>query len=254
MVETKPLRLDSVDILRGVAMVVMALDHVRDYFHWARFDPLNLAYTTPWLFATRWITHHCAPTFVFLAGTGAFLSLARGKSREQLSRFLLTRGLWLVFLELTVVRFLWLFNLDYAITIAQVIWAIGWSMVCLSALVFLPRWALTLICLGMIGIHNAFDGIQASDFGSFGWMWQILHVFSFIPLSPGHVFIAAYPLVPWVGVMGAGYLFGALLELPDEQRRKTLYALGFGLIAGFFALRALNLYGDPNRGMSRIRR
>ena len=131
-------RLDSIDLLRGLVMVIMALDHVRDYFSESRFDPLDLSQTTIPLALTRLITHFCAPVFVFLAGTGAYLSLTRGKSRPALSRFLLTRGLWLVFLELTFVRLAWEFNFNYSFAFVQVIWAIGWSMIALSALVYLP--------------------------------------------------------------------------------------------------------------------
>jgi uncharacterized membrane protein len=246
MADIKPARLDSIDLLRGIAMVVMALDHTRDFFHYARFDPLDLQFTTPILFITRWITHHCAPGFVFLAGTGAFLSLGRGKTRADLSRFLITRGLWLIVLELTVVRFGWLFNVDYSFSFGQVIWAIGWSMVFLSGLIFFPRWALSVVSIGMIGLHNAFDGVQADTPGALGWIWQILHVQSPIVYSPNAIFFVAYPLIPWIGVMAAGYLFGSLLQREESARRKTLYRLGFGLIAGFVVLRALNIYGDPH--------
>jgi len=239
-------RLNSVDLLRGIAMVVMALDHVRDFFTNVRFDPLDLAFTTPYLFVTRWITHHCAPAFVFLAGTGAFLSLSRGKTKAELSRFLLTRGLWLVFLELTVVRFAWRFNLDYTQTIGQVIWAIGWSMVALAGLIYLPRRVLGVIALGMIAFHNIFDGVDPVSLGVFGWMWQLLHVQSPIVYGPGHVFLVIYPLIPWIGVMAAGYLFGTILQKEERARDATLYRIGFGLIGGFLILRFLNIYGDPH--------
>jgi uncharacterized membrane protein len=246
MADVKPSRLDSVDLLRGIAMVVMALDHVRDYFHSARFDPLDLRQTTPILFFTRWITHHCAPAFVFLAGTGAFLSLGRGKTRADLSKFLVTRGLWLVFLELTVVRFGWMFNFDYSWAFVQVIWAIGWSMICLAGLIFLPRWGIAAVAFGLIGLHNAFDTVDPASLGAVGWIWQVLHVQSPILYGEGKVFFIAYPLIPWIGVMAAGYLFGSLLQKEERARRKTLYILGFGLIGGFIVLRATNLYGDPH--------
>jgi len=246
MTDAKPARLDSVDLLRGIAMVLMALDHARDFFHYARFDPLDLTQTTPILFITRWITHHCAPTFIFLAGTGAFLSLGRGKSKPELARFLLTRGLWLVFLELTVVRFGWLFNFHYSFAFGQVIWAIGWSMVALAGLIFLPRLALAAIAIGMIAFHNLFDGIVPSSLGAFGWLWQILHVQSPITYAPGCVFFVIYPLIPWIGVMAAGYLFGGILRKDERERRKTLYRLGVGLIGAFIVIRVINLYGDPH--------
>jgi uncharacterized membrane protein len=239
-------RLNSVDLLRGMAMVVMALDHVRDFFTNVRFDPLDLAVTTPYLFATRWITHHCAPAFVFLAGTGAFLSLSRGKTKKELSRFLLTRGLWLVFLELTIIRFAWRFNVEYTQAIGQVIWAIGWSMVALAGLIHLPRMLLSAFALGMIAFHNLFDSVDPASLGGFGWLWQVLHVQSPIAYGPHHVFLVIYPLVPWIGVMAAGYLFGTLLQKEEKQRDTILYRLGFGLIGGFLILRLLNFYGDPH--------
>jgi len=246
MADIKSPRLDSIDLLRGIAMVVMALDHTRDFFHYARFDPLDLAQTTPILFITRWITHHCAPAFVFLAGTGAFLSLSRGKTKSDLARFLLTRGIWLVFLELTVVRLGWLFNLDYTFAFGQVIWAIGWSMVALAGLIFLPRGVLAAVALGMIACHNLFDGVDAASLGTFGWLWQIMHVQSAIEYAPGWVYWVAYPLVPWIGVIAAGYLFGSIIQTEEKQRRTTLYRLGFGMIGTFLVLRAVNVYGDPH--------
>jgi uncharacterized membrane protein len=244
--DTRPQRLNSVDLLRGIAMVVMALDHTRDFFHSARFDPLDLAHTTPLLFLTRWITHHCAPAFVFLAGTAAFLSLSQGKTRGDLSRFLLTRGIWLVFLELTVIRVAWTFNLDFSFIFVQVIWAIGWSMIALSALVYLPRWAIGTVALTMIAAHNLFDAIDPLSLGSFGWIWQILHVQGQIAYSPGRTFLVVYPLIPWIGVMAAGYVFGPLLRLEQPARRRALYGIGLGLIGGFIILRGINIYGDPH--------
>lgn len=244
--DPKPTRLESVDFLRGIAMIVMALDHVRDFFHAARFDPLDLSRTTPFLFMTRWVTHHCAPTFVFLAGTGAFLSAARGKTPGQLSRFLLTRGLWLIVLEFTVVRFGWLFSLDYSFAFVQVIWAIGCSMVVLAGLIHLPRWAMAAIAGGMILLHNLFDGVEPASLGIFGWPWQVLHVSSLIEYAPGKVLLVFYPLIPWIGVMAAGYLFGPLLLREEADRRRTLTRLGLGIIAFFVAARGINIYGDPH--------
>lgn len=246
MSDARPARLDSIDLLRGIAMVVMALDHVRDFFHYARFDPLDLTQTTPVLFITRWVTHHCAPTFVFLAGTGAFLSLGRGKTKADLARFLLTRGLWLIVLELTAVRFGWMFNFDYSFVFGQVIWALGWAMIVLAALIYLPRIALAVVAFGMIALHNAFDGVSPETFGALGWLWQILHVQSPIEFGAGRVFFVIYPLIPWVGVMAAGYLFGSVLQKEEGERRRTLYRIGFGAIGGFILLRAINIYGDPH--------
>jgi uncharacterized membrane protein len=238
-------RLDSIDLLRGLVMVIMALDHVRDYFTASRFDPLDLSQTTIPLALTRLITHFCAPVFVFMAGTGAYLSLSRGKTRPALSRFLLTRGIWLVFLELTFVRLAWEFNFNYSIPFVQVIWAIGWSMIVLSALVYLPSRVVGGFGVAMILTHNLFDGVNPGTLGIFGWPWQVLHVFGPIVFSSGRVFVIAYPLIPWIGVMAAGFAFGEIFTLDRTRRRKTLYAIGGALIVLFALLRGLNLYGDP---------
>jgi uncharacterized membrane protein len=238
-------RLNSVDLLRGVVMVIMALDHVRDFFTDVRYDPLDLTQTSAALFMTRWITHFCAPTFVFLAGSGAFLAGSRGKTKTELAKFLFSRGLWLVFLELTWVRFGWFFNLDYSFTIGQVIWAIGWSMVVLAGLIFLSIRTITVFGIVMIATHNMFDHLAPEQVGVFGWPWQILHAGGIIPYAPGYVFFAVYPLIPWIGVMAAGYGFGSILTKEETLRKKLLLRLGFGLTAAFVIIRATNLYGDP---------
>ncbi len=226
-------------------MVVMALDHVRDYFTEVRFDPLDLSQTTVAYALTRWVTHYCAPVFVFLAGTGAFLSLSRGKSPRQLSYFLITRGVWLIILELTWVRFGWFFNLDYSFAIGQVIWAIGWSMIVLSAMTSLSPVTIAVFGTAMILLHNLTDGIDPGSLGAFGWSWQILHAGGAIPYLPGHVFVAVYPLIPWIGVMAAGFGFGRILLLQAGTRKKILLRLGIGMTIGFVVLRLTNLYGDP---------
>jgi uncharacterized membrane protein len=241
-------RLDSVDMLRGLVMVIMALDHVRDYFTDVRFDATDLTQTSAALFLTRWVTHFCAPAFVFLAGTAAFLSAARGKSRDELARFLVTRGLWLVLLEFTVVRWAWTFNFNYAseLLFVQVIWVLGISMIVLAALIRLPLAAIAAIGIAMIVGHNALDGITPQSLGAWGPLWAVLHVQTAIPIGPQRVFFVAYPLVPWIGVMAAGYAFGALLLRPAALRRRTLLFLGGALTVAFVALRAANLYGDPS--------
>jgi uncharacterized membrane protein len=246
----RAVRLDSVDLLRGIVMVVMALDHTRDFFHSgaALFDPTDLSKTTPALFFTRWITHFCAPVFVFLAGTGAYLSLARGRSKRDLSRFLFTRGLWLVFLEVTFVRFALTFDATYRLGVALlVIWALGVSMIALAALVHLPPRAVAAFGLALVVGHNLLDRFTPDSFGALGWLWKVLHVQGPIQVSPGFSLFVGYPLVPWVGVMAAGYAFGRLLQLGEARRRKVLLRLGVGLTLAFVALRATNLYGDPSR-------
>ncbi|MBC7931229.1 MAG: DUF1624 domain-containing protein [Rubrivivax sp.] len=240
-------RLHSVDLVRGLVMVIMALDHMRDFFHVSKsLDPTDPATTNTALFFTRWITHYCAPTFVFLAGTGALLSTARGKTKPELARFLVTRGLWLIILELTLVRFGWFFNFDYHLMFMQVIWAIGWSMIVLGGLVFLPVRIIAAIGLLMIFAHNAFDGRQAQSFDQLRWLWVILHEQNVISPAPGVFAFIAYPLIPWIGVMAAGYAFGEVLRLERERRRKILFRLGASCVVLFVALRALSLYGDPN--------
>jgi uncharacterized membrane protein len=237
-------RLDSIDLVRGLVIVIMALDHVRGNFMNFHYDPANVVDTTPAYFLTRWITHFCAPTFVFLAGAGAFLYGARGRTKPELAWFLFSRGLWLVFLEVTLVRFSWYVNLSYSFTAGQVIWAIGWSMVILSGLVFLPTAFVTAFGVAMIAFHNLFDPVQAASWDKLAWLWSILHTGEEIQWLEGRRFAPMYPLIPWVGVMAAGYGFGALMLLAPERRRKELIGLGLALIMLFVALRYTNFYGD----------
>ena len=199
-------RLVSIDMMRGLVMVLMALDHTRDYFSNAMFSPTYLSQTNAAYFLTRWITHLCAPTFVFLAGTSAFLSSTRYNfSTKQLSNYLIRRGLMLIVLEFTLVRFGWTFKWDYRYAIAQVIWALGWSMIVLAGLVYLPRKLIAAFALALIAGHNVFDGIQPEHFGSVGWLWSVLHVPGAIEYMPGHSLFVLYPLIPWIAVMAAGY-------------------------------------------------
>ncbi len=234
-------------------MVLMALDHARDFFHAGAFrgeDPLNPATTSLALFFTRWVTHFCAPVFVFLAGTGAFLSTTRGKTKRDLSMFLVTRGLWLVLLELTWVRWAgWTFAVNLHEHWGLVIWAIGWAMIALAALVHLPLRAITAFSVVMIVGHNALDGVKATDLGSWGWLWQVLHEGGSFDIAAGVKFGAGYPLVPWIGVMAAGYSFGSLLMKPPHDRRRHLLKLGAALTLLFMLVRGLNLYGDPKPWM-----
>ncbi len=227
-------------------MVLMALDHVRDFFTNVPFNPLDLSQTNPALFMTRWITHFCAPIFTFLAGTGAFLATTRGKSKAQLSWFLLTRGLWLALLEVTWIRCLgWNFNFDYHSVGVGTLWSIGWSMVVLSGLVFLPTRLVAAFGVAMIAIHNAFDWVKPESLGPFGWLWTVLHVSRELQPAPGFHFSIGYPLVPWIGVVAAGYGFGPLLQREPSERRRWMLALGVGMTLLFVGLRWSNLYGNP---------
>lgn len=240
-------RVDSVDALRGLVMILMAVDHVRDFIGQpVPFRGIDVVKTGAPLFLTRWMTHFCAPVFVLLAGTAAFFQSAKGKSPKELSRFLLTRGLWLVFLELTVVRFGWQFNISYAFTALQVIWAIGVSMIALAALVHLPVRVVGGIGLAMIATHNLLDGISPNQLGSWGALFAILHVSKPLQIVPGHSVFVVYPLVPWIGVMAVGYALGALAHVDSELRRRRFLQLGAACTLGFFLVRALDVYGDPS--------
>jgi uncharacterized membrane protein len=235
-------RLTPVDTLRGIVMILMALDHVRDFFGVPGLNPTNLAQTTVPLFLTRWVTHLCAPTFFLLTGTGAFLSLRR-KSVPELSRFLVTRGLWLILLELTLIRCLGMqFNLDYQVTLLIVIWALGWAMVVLAALVWLPLPALLTFGVALIAGHNLLDGIRPDH-----PLWTILHAQGIVVNRPGFVVFVAYPLIPWVGVTAVGYALGQVYRWSPERRRAFLLRCGLALTGAFVVLRWLNVYGDPVR-------
>jgi uncharacterized membrane protein len=242
-------RLDAIDLVRGAVMVLMALDHTRDFFTNVTFDPLDLSRTTTPLFLTRWVTHFCAPVFVFLAGTGAFLFGARGKTRPQLAWFLASRGLWLVLLEFTLVHLGWSFRLDYHLVTGQVIWAIGWSMVALAGLVFLPTWAVAAAGIVLVAGHNALDGIPPEQLGSFRWLWVMLVGVTPgggpVMLAPDRVLYVAYPVLPWLGAMALGYALGPVWLLERARRRRYLVGLGLLGTALFVAVRAVNGYGDP---------
>jgi uncharacterized membrane protein len=225
--------------VRGLVMVIMVLDHVRDYLAGSIVNPRDV--TQPVLFLTRWITHLCAPTFVLLAGVSAYLYGRRGgKGRAALARFLVTRGLWLVILELTVLRVGFTFSLFPDFLFLQVIWVIGWGMVLLAGLVYLPRWAIAAFALLLVFGHNALDGVRDA-----GPAWSLLHEPAILPLSPRISVFALYPLLPWVGVLAAGYALGPLFTLPAPARARRLVALGLGAIALFVALRAAGVHGDP---------
>ncbi len=257
--KAKPPRIQSVDFLRGLVIVIMALDHVRDYVTNVRFDPLDLDETNASLFLTRWITHFCAPVFVFLAGTSAGFQRHAGKTGGELSMFLFTRGLWLVFLEFTAVKLAWLFNFPPALYIMQVIWVIGVSMIILAVLVRLPMSAVIAVGLVTVVGHNALDAFGAASFApsqamasgqgqstALGNLWSVLHI-------PGQIqagsitFLIGYPLIPWFGVMALGYAFADLYKKPENVRRSLILKIGIGMIAAFVLLRGINIYGDPSR-------
>jgi uncharacterized membrane protein len=242
-------RLVSVDLVRGAVMVLMALDHVRVYSGIPAGGP------TVGIFLTRWVTHFCAPAFVFLAGTAACLQAGRLPGRAAASRLLALRGAWLILLELTVIRIAWTFNLDFrGYLLAGVLWVIGWSMVLLAGLLWLPRWAVAAFGLAVVCGHNLLDPsmrglVAAAGTSPHGWLWKVLYVGFFAgPIEAwggGPRLFVLYSLVPWVGVMAAGWAFGPVLTLDTARRRRVCLALGLSSIALFVLLRGLNLYGDP---------
>jgi uncharacterized membrane protein len=239
-------RVDPVDLLRGLVMVIMALDHVRDFFGGTAISPTNLATTTVPLFLTRWVTHICAPTFFLLTGTSAYF-VGRRRSRGSLARFLFTRGVWLVLLDAVFVRcFAFQFNLDYHVTVLNVLWALGWSMVALSALVALPLRAVLGIGIVTIAAHNLLDPIRPAAFGSLAPLWTVLHVQGFLVNRPGFVVLLAYPLIPWIGVTAAGFALGQVFEWPAASRVRFLWRAGLAASCVFVVLRWVNGYGDPS--------
>ncbi len=262
-VKSRRARIDSIDLLRGIVMVIMMLDHTRDFVHrdvLQGFDPTDLSRTNAALFFTRWITHFCAPVFVFLAGTGAYLQFARGKSKRELARFLVTRGLWLIVLEFTVIRLAVSFNVDYRfLGGVQVIWVLGVSMIVLAALIHLPPRNAGAFGIGMIALHNLLDGIKVQSWQGpespvpsvWAKLWMFLHqpfeAFPVLWFFPSPVLFVVYPLVPWLGVMAAGYAFGVIYQWDVQRRRRLLLILGSAATALFVVLRLANIYGDPSR-------
>ena len=246
----RPNRIESIDILRGIVMVIMALDHVRDYFHISANtdNPLNLATTTPLLFFTRWITHFCAPIFVFLSGTSIYLQSQR-KTIPELRGFLIKRGLWLVLAELVIVSFAWSFNPHYNFVFLQVIWAIGISMIILGLLIQLPFKLIFVLGLIIVSAHNLLDIPEAAPGFKAGFWWDLLHHGRFVvyPYLQNHAAFLVYAFLPWTGLMMLGYCTGILFtqQYTPAQRRKWLLLTGVGLLLLFLVVRFTNVYGDP---------
>ena len=238
-------RIESIDVVRGVIMIIMALDHTRDFFGIPGQNPTDLVHASAALFLTRWITYFCAPVFFLLTGTGAYLSLRR-KSPGELSRFLLTRGIWLIFLEVVLLRcFAYQFNVDYQVTMLLVLWALGWSMIALAVLVQLPTVVVTVFGAVLILGHNMFDTVRSAN-----PIWSILHAPGFVLNTPSHVVFVAYPLIPWIGVTAVGYGLGQLYRWDTERRRAFLLHLGIALTLAFLVIRGVNKYGDPSHWLA----
>ncbi|MBT1704212.1 DUF1624 domain-containing protein [Chryseosolibacter indicus] len=240
-------RVQSIDLLRGVVMIIMALDHVRDYFHADAFfyNPLDLEKTSIALFFTRWITHLCAPVFVFLAGTSAFL-VGNKKGKAELSAFLLKRGLWLIVLEFTVINFAWFFNAEFPLLALTVIWALAIGMIVLSVAIYIPFKLLLALGFVLVAGHNFLDSIHIKEgFGS-SLTWSLLHEQGGFAL--GHFFVfVGYPIIPWTGIMILGYCFGNFYKptFDATRRKRLLLTIGLLMIVSFCILRLLNVYGDP---------
>jgi uncharacterized membrane protein len=247
-------RLDSVDMLRGLVMVLMALDHTRDFFGDMTIPAIDPEQSYPALYFTRWISHYCAPTFVFLTGVGTYLYGSRGRTTREVSWYLLSRGLWIIAVEALILSPMWqgerllvkdrlLDQFNYQI-FGQVFWAIGASMVALSLLVWLPRPVILVFALLVILCHNMFDIFRPGDFGDWAEVWHVLHVPGQVHLTSRVVLHSAYPLIPWIGVLAAGYCFGPVLLMQKAERRTWILGLGSLMTVGFFVLRATNVYGD----------
>lgn len=245
-IENKP-RIASIDHLRGIVMLLMALDHVRDYFHYDAFfyEPTNLDQTTPVIFFTRFITHYCAPVFVFLAGTSAFF-VGRRMEKKALSTWLVKRGFWLIFLEITVVKLAWYFKLNFSTIDLMVIWVLGACMIVLAGAIHLPKKFIIIISIIGIAGHNLLDGLSFNN-EVINNICILFHEMGPIMIGETVIFVA-YPLIPWVFVMPLGYYFGELYasSFPSEKRKSILLKMGLGLIAGFLVIRGINVYGDLN--------
>ena len=237
-------RISSIDVMRGIVMVIMALDHVRDFFHAdaGLFNPADMTKTNPILFYTRWITHFCAPTFIFLSGVSARIGLQR-KTTKQLSLYLFTRGLSLIIIEQTLFRFGFTFSLQYDLFFFLVLWSIGGSMIVLAGLVFLSPRIIFIIGLVIIFGHNVFDGMRLTPADSGYGVWTFLMQSGFVPPA----FAVPYSLIPWLGILLAGYGIGGLYtnNFDPAQRRKILFNTGLAATVLFLVMRAINIYGDP---------
>jgi len=244
-------RIQSVDALRGAIMMLMAIDHIRDYVARSaqQFLPTDLTRTTPAIFFTRWVTHFCAPVFMLTAGIGAYFWMTRGHhSKGELSRLLISRGIWLILLEVTILRLIFFSQVSFTANpvLLIILWAIGLSMIALAGLTYLPMRAIAAVSIAIIALHNLLDPVSAKLFGRAAWIWHILYdrgviAVGSIKLRP------AYPVLPWIGVMAAGYCLGAIFEWDATRRRGFLLRMGLALAAAFVVLRAINGYGDPVR-------
>lgn len=244
--KAKP-RLTCIDALRGAVMMVMALDHVRDFFHIGAmsFSPTDLSRTTPVLFFTRWVTHFCLPVFMFTAGMGIFLLGQRLPTQWQLSRFLWTRGLWFILLELTVMQLAYNFSFSpHYMIFLLILWIFGICMLAMAMLIHVPfRW-LAALSVAIIALHNWLDGIQAAQFGAAAPLWNLLHQPGVISVF-GKQVLVPYTFLPWIAVMAAGFCFGRVFVLEPAARQRIMLRVGLALTIAFVLTRTINIYGDP---------
>lgn len=247
--DMKSSRIQSIDALRGLVMIVMALDHTRDFFHYDAFvhDPLNLLYSPVDLFLTRWITHFCAPTFIFLTGLSAYLYGLK-HTKNQLSKYLFTRGLWLIFLEFTIIAFAWFFKFNFANPTLMVIWAIGISMIFLSGMIRLPYWTIIITGLAIVFLHNLTDNVHFVQGSFINDLWTVLHIMGEIRVSQNFGIFIFYPVLPYMGLICLGYALGKLFspEVDSTKRKKALLWIASFCILLFIVLRYINIYGDPH--------
>lgn len=245
-------RIESIDLLRGIVMIIMALDHVRHFFHQPAyfFEPTDVNHTTISLFFTRWATHFCAPVFVFLAGVSAYLYGVR-KTKKEVSEYLFSRGLWLIFVELFIIGLGQTFNPTYPYFNLQVIWAIGISMIALSGMIYLDRRVMLVIAILLIAAHNLLDKVHVQGTGGLAFLWSVLHEPSVFQFGGFHIYVM-YPVLPWIGILAIGYYLGSLFSrhYDSEKRMKLLILIGFIAMELFLFLRTLNMYGDSSLWMN----
>lgn len=238
-------RLVSLDLLRGLVMILMALDHARYYFSGAHGAPEDMAATDLPLFMTRWVTHLCAPAFFFLTGLSIYLSASRLRTAASPALLACARGIWLVGLELTVVGFAWTFNPGHGV--AGVIWCLGWAMIFVGVLSLAPPVVALVTGAVMIATHNLLDHVTATDFGSLGWIWSLLHAPWVADLPRYGQFFVLFPLIPWIGVAALGYGLGPYVERDSSARQRALAIAGVAMLLAFAVLRLTNWYGNPSR-------
>ncbi len=245
----KSYRIESIDLLRGLVMILMALDHSRILFYYGGelADPTDLETTFPFLFFTRFITHFCTPIFILLAGTSAYL-YGQKKSKKQMARFLLIRGIWLIFLELTVTDFIWWFDPKFGLINLQILWAIGFSMIALSMIIYLPKKIILILGLLIVAGHNLLDGFVMEGYSPKAIFWYFLHQHQFLQISESRYVFFNDPILACIGVIVLGYCFGEFYKkgFDKERRKKLLLKIGIGALVLFFILRGINVYGDLN--------